>query len=107
MVYYLATNGLVEVSNKTIGKLLKKFVSKRQRDWDKKMGECLWACRTTVRTPTKTTPFFLVYRYKVVLPLEIQIPSLCIALAIEMTDEVKYRLRLQELETLDDKRLQA
>jgi len=50
---YLATNGLAEVFNKTIGKLLKKFISKSQCDWDDKLGECLWAYHTTVRAPTK------------------------------------------------------
>jgi len=55
----------------------------------------------------KTMSFFLVYGCETILPLEIQIPSLCIALMIEMTDEEKYQLRLQELGALDDKRLQA
>ena len=32
MTYYSAANGLAEAFNKTIGKLLKKFVSKSQRD---------------------------------------------------------------------------
>ena len=41
------------------------------------------------------------------LPLEIQIPSLRVALTAEMTTEEKHRQRLQELEALDDKRLQA
>jgi len=39
--------------------------------------------------------------------LEIQIPSLCVALATKMTDEDNHRLRLQELEALDEKGLQA
>jgi len=39
--YYLDANGLAEAFNKTIGKLFKKFVSKSQRDWDDKLGECL------------------------------------------------------------------
>jgi len=56
---YPAANGLAETFKKTIRKLLKKFVSKSQRDWDDKVGECLWAYRTTVRTPTKATPFSL------------------------------------------------
>ena len=107
MAFYPAANGLTEAFNKTIGKLLKKFVSKSQRDWDDKLGECLWAYRTTVRTPTKATPFSLVYGYEAVLPLEIQIPSLRVALTAEMTNEEKHRQRLQELEALDDKRLQA
>ena len=49
----------------------------------------------------------LVYGCEAVLPLEIQIPSLRVALTIEMTNEEKYRMRLQKLEALDDKRLQA
>jgi hypothetical protein len=48
-----------------------------------------------------------VYGAEAVLPLEIQIPSLRVALATEMTDEEQHILRLQELEALDDKRLQA
>ena len=60
-----------------------------------------------VRTPTKAMPFSLVYRAEAVLPLEIQIPSLRVALATEMTNEEQHVLRLQELEALDDKRLQA
>ena len=75
-VYYPSANGLAEAFNKTIGKLLKKFISKSQRDWDNKLGECLWAYRMTVRTPTKATPFSLVYGCEVVLPLEVQILSL-------------------------------
>ena len=43
IVYYLAANGLAEAFNKTIEKLLKKFVSKSQCDCDDKLGECLQA----------------------------------------------------------------
>ena len=32
--YYPAANGLAEAFNKTIAKLLKKFISKSQRDWE-------------------------------------------------------------------------
>jgi len=50
ITYYPAANGLAEAFNKTIEKLLKKFTSKNQCDWDDKLGECLWAYCTTVRT---------------------------------------------------------
>jgi len=93
-IYYPTTNGLAEAFNKTIDKLLKKFISKSQRGWDEKLGECLWAYRTTVRTPTKATPFSLVYGCETVLPLEIQISSLCVALVTEMTNKDKHQLRL-------------
>jgi len=69
--YYPAINGLAEAFNKTIEKLLKKFISKSQRDWDDKLGECLWAYHTTVRTPTKATPLSLVYECEAIIPLEI------------------------------------
>jgi len=92
--YYPAANGLAEAFNKTIEKLLKKFISKSQLDWDDKLGENLWAYRITVRTLIKATPFSLVYGYEAVLPPEIQIPSLRVALTMEMTDEEKHRLRL-------------
>src|SRR5438270_14003260 len=105
--YYPPANGLAEAFNKTIAKILNKFVSKSQRDWDEKLGECLWAYRTTVRTPTKATPFSLVYGCKAVLPLEIQIPSLRIAITSSMTEEEKHKQRLAQLEELDDKRLKA
>ena len=105
--YNPAVNGLAEAFNKTIIKLLKKFVSSNKRDWDEKLNECLWAYRTTVRTPTGNTPFSLVYGCEAVIPLEIQMPSLRVALTTKITSEDNDRLRLQELEVLDEKRLQA
>ena len=41
MAYYPAANSLAEAFNKTIRKLLKKFVSKSQRDWDNKLGSII------------------------------------------------------------------
>jgi len=90
--YYPVSNSLTEAFNKTIGKLLKKFISKSQRDWGDKLGECLWVYRTTVRTVTKATLFSLVYGCEAALPLKIQILSLRVALIMEMTDEEKHRL---------------
>ena len=55
----------------------------------------------------KTTSFSLVYGCEAILPLEIQVPSLCVALTMEMTNEEKHPLRLQELKVLDNKCLQA
>ena len=105
--YYPLANGLAEAFNKTIAKILKKFISRSQRDWDEKLCECLWAYRTTVCTTTKAMPFSLVYGCEAVLPLEIQIPSLRIAVASSMTEEEKYKQRLAQFEELDEKRLKA
>ncbi|KAL0346484.1 UNVERIFIED_CONTAM: hypothetical protein Scaly_1664400 [Sesamum calycinum] len=51
-MYYVAANGLAETFNKTLCNLLKKVVVKSKRDWYERIGEALWAYRTTVRTPT-------------------------------------------------------
>ena len=66
------------------------------------MGYC-----TTFRTPTQATPYSLVYDVKVVLPLECQILSLRIAIQKGLSNEDNVRLRLEELEALDEKRLEA
>ncbi|XP_019178364.1 PREDICTED: uncharacterized protein LOC109173577 [Ipomoea nil] len=87
--------------------LKEKVVSKSKRDWHDRMEEALWAYRTTYRTPTQSTPYSLVYGVEAVLPLERQIPSLRLAIQEGLTDKENAKLRLAELEALDEKRLQA
>ncbi|KAL0420933.1 UNVERIFIED_CONTAM: hypothetical protein Slati_3116200 [Sesamum latifolium] len=106
-MYYATANGLVEAFNKTLCSLLKKVVVKSKRNWHERIGEALWAYWTTVRTPTQSTPYALVYGVEAVLPLEQQIPSLRIAIQEGLTEEENARIRLEELEALDEKRLEA
>ncbi|GKV02766.1 hypothetical protein SLEP1_g15161 [Rubroshorea leprosula] len=79
-MYNAAVNGLAKAFNKTLCNLLKKVVSKSKRDWHERM---------------------------VVLPLECQIPSLRIAIQEDLTNEQNAKLYLQELEALDEKRLET
>ena len=67
----------------------------------------MWAYRTTYQTPTQATPYSLVYGVEIVLPLERQIPSLRIAIQECLSNEGNVHLRLEELEALDEKRLEA
>ena len=53
------------------------------------------------------TPYALVYGVEAVLPLKIQIPSFCVAILEALSDDNKHKLRWVELESLDEKRLQA
>ncbi|KAK4381668.1 hypothetical protein Sango_2944900 [Sesamum angolense] len=106
-MYYAADNGLAEAFNKTLCNLLKKVVAKSKRDWHERIGEALWAYRITVRTPTQTTPYALVYGVQAVLPIEQQIPSLRITIQEGLTQEENAKIRLEELEALDEKRLEA
>ena len=106
-MYNAPANGLAEAFNKTLCNLLKKVVAKSKRDWHERLGEALWAYRTTYKTPTQSTPFALVYGVEAVLPLELQIPSFRIAMQEGLTEDENHKLRLDELEALDEKRLQA
>nr|XP_016445899.1 PREDICTED: uncharacterized protein LOC107771088 [Nicotiana tabacum] len=106
-MYYDAANGLAEAFNKTLYNLLKKVVSKSKRDWHERMEEALWAYRNTYRTLTQATPYSLIYGVEAVLPLERQISSLRLANQEGLTDEENARLRLEELEALDEKKLEA
>ncbi|XP_074297354.1 uncharacterized protein LOC141628066 [Silene latifolia] len=69
-MYNASANGLAQAFNKTCN-LLKKVVEKSKRDWHERIGEALWAYRTTYKTPTQATPYALVYGVEAVLPLEL------------------------------------
>ena len=105
--YYPQANGMIEAFNKTLGKILKKTVHRHRRDWHDRLFEALWAYRVTVRTPTQATPYSLVYGCEAVLPLEIQLPSLRVALRNGLTQDEQIRLRFQELDSLEEERLHA
>ena len=105
-MYNAPANGLAEAFNKSLGSLLKNVVSKTKRDWHERIGETLWAYWTTFCTPTQATPYSLIYGVEAILPLKRQIPSLRIAIQEGLTEEENAKLRMQELEALDEKRLE-
>ena len=106
-MYNAPANGFAEEFNKTLCNLLRKVVSKTKKDWHDRVPETLWAYRTTYHMPTQSTPYALVYGVEAVLPLEKHIPSLRMAIQEGLTEEENARLRLEELEALDEKRLQT
>ncbi|KAH9327956.1 hypothetical protein KI387_000064, partial [Taxus chinensis] len=65
------------------------------------------AYRTSIRTPTGATPFSLIYGSEVVLPLEVQIPSLRVSLREFVSDEDYHQNCLAQLEFLDEWHLNA
>ena len=58
-----------------------------------------------LRDANVSTPYALVYGVEAVLPLETQIPSLCVAILEGLSKDVNTKLHLVELESLDQKRL--
>jgi len=61
----------------------------------------------SIKTRTGATPFSLIYGSKLVLPLEIEIPSLWITLQDYITDEAARQARLDQLLLLDKKCIHA
>ena len=61
--------------------------------------------RTSVQTSTGETPFSLVYGMEVVLPVEVQNPSLRIMKEADLGDEEWLQTRLDQLNLIEEKRL--
>ena len=83
--YRPQTNGAVEAANKNIKRVLRKMVE-TSRDWLKKLPFTLWAYCTSFRTSTGATSFSLVYGMEAVLPVEIEMRSLRVALKQKISE---------------------
>jgi len=86
---------------------LAKIIQQNGKDWHDKLPYALWAYITSVRIGTSATPYSLVYGDEVVIPLEIEIPSLRIALKDIMKEPQVWEARINQLEVLDEKRINA
>ncbi|KAL2250053.1 UNVERIFIED_CONTAM: hypothetical protein Sindi_2479000 [Sesamum indicum] len=67
----LQANGQTEVTNRTILQHLKIRLESKG-SWVEELPGVLWAYRTTPRTATGETPFFLVYGTEAIIPAEIE-----------------------------------
>jgi hypothetical protein len=68
-------NGQVEVTNRSLLKIIKTLLERAKGLWPKKLPNVLWAYRTTARTPTGETPFRLTFGTEAVIPVEIGLTS--------------------------------
>ena len=104
--YRPQTNGAVEAANKNIKRILRKMVE-TSRDWSEKLPFALWAYRTSFRTSTRATPYSLVYGMEAVLPVEIEIGSLRVALEHQISEIEWAQSHYDQLSLLDERRLRA
>ncbi|GKC40671.1 reverse transcriptase domain-containing protein, partial [Tanacetum coccineum] len=70
--YHPQSNGQTEVTNMAIKCILERSVGYNLRDWSEKLNDALGAFRTAYKTPTRYTPFRLVYENACHLPIEIE-----------------------------------
>jgi hypothetical protein len=76
-------NGVVEVANKNVKKIIQKMVV-TYKDWHEMLPFVLHAYRTAVQTSTGATTYTLVYGMEAVMPLEMEIPSLRVLVDSEL-----------------------
>ncbi|GJV94743.1 reverse transcriptase domain-containing protein [Tanacetum coccineum] len=55
------TSGQVENTNRALKRILEKTVKDNHVIWSRKLDDALWAFRTAYKTPTRTTPYKLIY----------------------------------------------
>nr|XP_009421106.1 PREDICTED: uncharacterized protein LOC104000717 [Musa acuminata subsp. malaccensis] len=70
------TNGLAEVTNRSILDGLKRRVSAARSAWTDELPSVLWALRTTPTTATRESPYSLAFGTEAVLPPEVAIATL-------------------------------
>ncbi|GJT43618.1 reverse transcriptase domain-containing protein [Tanacetum coccineum] len=73
--YHPQTNGQTKVTNRAIKRILERSVGYNPKDWSEKLNDTLWAFRTAYKTPTRYTPFSLVYGKACHLPVEIELKA--------------------------------
>ena len=97
-------NGQVEVTNRSLLKIIKTRLEGAKGIWPDELPSVLWAYRTTTRTPTGETPFRLAYGTEAVIPAKVGLTSY----RVESYDEDmnKEGMRLQ-LDLLDEVRATA
>nr|CAN78452.1 hypothetical protein VITISV_007162 [Vitis vinifera] len=100
------TNGAVEAINKNIKRILRKMVE-TSRDWSEKLPFALWAYRISFCTSTRATPYSLVYGMEAVMPVEIEMGSLRVALEQQISETEWAQSRYDQLSLLDERRLRA
>ena len=104
MPYRPKMNGVVEAANKNIKKIVQKMTIS-YKDWHKMLPFALHGYRTSVRTFTGATPFSLVYGMEVVLPFEVEIPSLRILAELGLEEAEWAQACFDQLNLIEGKRL--
>nr|GEZ52178.1 reverse transcriptase domain-containing protein [Tanacetum cinerariifolium] len=71
--YHPQTSGQMEVSNRSLKRVLERTVGENHASWLDKLDDALWAFRTTFKTPIGCTRYKLVYRKACHLPIELNL----------------------------------
>lgn len=87
LVPHLQSNGQVELINKIIIQVLKKNLDNAKGLWAEKLPKTLWAYRITHKSSIRETLFELAFGVKVMIPIEVGLPSFQVAYYDEETND--------------------
>ena len=96
----------VEAAIKNTKRILIKMVE-TSKDWSEKLPFALWAYSTSFRTSTEATPYYFVYGIGAVLPVEIEMGSLRVALEHQISETKWAQSRYDQLTLLNERRLRV
>lgn len=77
------------------------IVEANRIDWEYKINFGLWSYQTTYKTSIGISPFDLVFRLEIILPIEFLVPSLRVAKQLDWIGH-EFSNRIDELEKLDE-----
>jgi len=86
---------------------LKKIIDNRPRQWHIILTYELWEDYTTTKSSTGHTPFQLLYDQEVIMPIELELTSLCLSLRAEEFNSTDISQRINALITLEEQRSHA
>jgi transposase InsO family protein len=74
MAYYPQGNGMDESSNKSLINIIKKVLSENKKSWHVHLKYALWANWIGTKKSISTSPFQMLYRTDIVLPINLALP---------------------------------
>ncbi|XP_050207651.1 uncharacterized protein LOC126657071 [Mercurialis annua] len=88
------SNGMTEVTNRTIVNGLKRRLDDAKGRWADELHSVLWSYRTTPKAGTGRTPYSLTYGCEAMVPVEIGMPTIRVQYFDEQQNEESTRLCL-------------
>ncbi|GJU09792.1 reverse transcriptase domain-containing protein [Tanacetum coccineum] len=105
--YHPQTNWQTKVTNKAIKRILERSVGYNPKDWSERLNDALWAFRMAYKTPTRCTPFRLVYEKACRLLVEIEHKAHWALKQCNMDLKLGSKSRLLQLNELSELRVGA
>ena len=107
LAYHPQSNGRAKIFNREIKNILEKTVSTSKKDWSVKLDDALWAYRTAYKSPIGMSPYMIVFRKPLQLPLELEYKVMWAIKKMNYDFKVTKEKRLLQMNELEELRNDA